>query len=255
MTKAEMAFVSSRLLGAYANGSDMSRITPETHMQLGTTWTRQLPSHRMFRLHGTPLNDAIVVGVDIANQFRKDHQIDSLNTIFLTDGVSHGLDTPNGSVWLSHKDLLEIRSPNTGKVYKKRDYIHRSGTETDMLVRMYKDETQSNVINYFLTDHNKNRFLRAIAYSSGQNMHFSEETEMWKGVKKDLFAKVSNPIAFDEIYILSDKSMERPADAMASLPKDNADRTKAKVRTAFKKTQHGSQVSRKLLSDLVERVA
>ena len=252
MTKAEMAFVSSRLIGAYATYKDMSNISAETHMQLGTTWTRRLTSHPMFRLHGTPLNDALVVGIEIAKQFRKDYQIDSLNTIFLTDGVSHGLDTKDGSVWIGIHDLLEIKSPHTGKVYKKRDYIHRAGTETDMLVRMYKDETHSNVINYFLSDHNKTRFLRAIDYSSGSKMQYTEEADIWKDVKKHFFAKVSSPIAFDEVYILSEKSMELPVDAMAKLPQE---RSKAKIRSAFKKTQHGSQVSRKLLSDLVERVA
>jgi hypothetical protein len=111
-----------------------------------------------FRQCGTPLDDAIAVGVNIANEFRVANNIEVLNTVFLTDGQSSSgpLDW-HGEVWdeelnasttpKSENDAKlaterVLYSKKNGKTYRAEN---RYSTSTSVMMEYYKEHTQSNV--------------------------------------------------------------------------------------------------------------
>jgi hypothetical protein len=79
-----------------------------------------------------------------------------------------------------------------------------------------------------------------------------DDKEKLKKFRSQGWFKVERPVGYTECYIISDRSLTIVDSTMEDL---RADATKARIRTAFKKSQGGSKSSRKMLSDLVQRVA
>lgn len=180
------------------------------------------------RLTGTPLNESIVAGIEIAKRFRKEYRLDVLNTIFLTDGVG-------GNPFYCKEYVLN--DPKTGKVW--------TGTygNTDTLLRVYKEIVGGNLIGFFLDS--KRSITRDIEYRK----------DVPNGVeifKKNRFVQV--PHKGYDIYYLMDKNVAvyNGSEKMDELPED-ASVTKAI--NAFKKDLGNRNASRPLLNDFSDRIA
>ena len=109
-----------------------------------------------FRQGGTPLDDAIAVGVNIANEFRAANNIEVLSTVILTDGqTSSSPLSYGGEVWVEERDMSGqplnphaeyagqrvLCSKTNGKTYRG---AHRHSSSTQVMMEYYKDHTGSN---------------------------------------------------------------------------------------------------------------
>lgn len=116
-----------------------------------------------FRMLGTPLDDAIALGVNIANDFRAQHGVEILNTVILTDGQTSGSPIdynsqswhaetkkfilpwqalPEGTPFSKRPSFERVLSSKvTGKTYAKKN---RWDSTTSVMMQYYRDHTKSN---------------------------------------------------------------------------------------------------------------
>ena len=86
---------------------------------------------RQFGLGGTPLNEAILGAIQIVPQFKKDNNVQIVNTVFLTDGCGNGMRVPNGG-------YLKIKGDRIG--------VKADGNATNMLTKMLRERTGCNIV-------------------------------------------------------------------------------------------------------------
>ena len=131
---------------------------------------------------------------------------------------------------------------------KKYDY--RNVQATDMLLAMYKNATGSNLIGYRISENSR----RSMESDFGNMVGFKDWTvmdDLWKQYSKEGFITM-NAVGYDECYLIR-KSSLMIVDSKIDDELQGA--TKGRLRTAFKKSMVGSKKSRKMLNDLVAKVA
>ena len=257
MSRAQMTFMSKAILVNYLPNSD-HRVKREFAYKHGLVYrnVNWLYQDSIFQLGGTPLNHALVVGMPLAQDFRAAHRIDVLNTILLTDGSSHDLEDVNCDSWSfrygSDRKLVTYTCPLNNKTYKLKNYTARNGIQTDALLAMYKDITGSSIIGYRIESQRTRDLANCYGFLKGHRLGWDVEAELGKEYRKEGWIKVDNAIGYDECFILNAKSLGIEDNKMESL---DSDASKAKIRGAFKKAQGNTKKTRRMLTDLCERVA
>jgi len=211
-----------------------------------------------FYLGGTPLDDAIMAGVQIHKEFQKSNRLDIVNTVFLTDGDSHPIEckvrsefrscgySENCALWnLGIKyNIIKFIDPVTKKQYRVQG---RNGY-TKSLLELFKDHTGSNAIGYRILPTNK-RSMAGDLRDAGCTME--QIIEIQNDLKKKKFATVPNCGYSKFFAIAGGKNLETSNGAI-----EVADDAKVgQIRTAFKKANAGRKNSRVLLSQFIELVA
>ena len=259
MTRAEMTYMSQALLTAYFNigRRDHNRVW-EFALKHGLSGSEvhRIHSDRLLNLGGTPLNHALVLGMPVANAFRAAHRIDVLNTILLTDGASHDLESCGLSAYHfrygNKDDLITITCPINNKTYKYKTFPSRNSTMTDPLLEMYKEVTGSTVIGYRIESNRTRDLIHTHTQLKGIRLGYDAEQALTKEYRREGWIKIENAIGYDECFILNAKHLGIEDNKMDDL---EADASKAKIRGAFKKAQGNTKKSRKMLTDLCARVA
>ena len=252
-----MTFMSKAMLSNYLSGMHKNKKW-EMAKKLNVSYREinWLYQDKIFCLGGTPLNHALVLGMLIAQDFRAAHRIDVLNTILLTDGSSHELETHHCESWSfrhgSDKKLITYTCPINNKTYKLRNYPSRNGFQTDLLLQMYKDVTGSSLIGYRIESQKSRDLFHCYTILKGVRLSYSAEADYAKQYRTDGWVKVDNAIGYDECFILNAKALGIEDNKMENL---DSDASKAKIRGAFKKAQGNTKKSRRMLTDLMERVA
>jgi hypothetical protein len=209
-----------------------------------------------FRLGGTPMDEAIAIGTPLAIAFRKQHQLDVLNTFFLTDGMSHEMDAVGHQYSPVRSNLyrdgyVTITCPLTNRTFRgNKKYDYRNVQATDMLLAMYKNATGSNVIGYRIAENSR----RHMESDYGSMVGFKDWTvmdDLWHQYSKEGFITMP-AVGYDECYLIR-KSSLMIVDSKIDDTLQGA--TKSRLRTAFRKSMVGSKKSRKMLNDLVAKVA
>jgi hypothetical protein len=260
--KPDMILIAKALLAEYCRNVSKKRMN-ELANSIGfindrTIWNcaRRYQSLDAFRLGGTPMDEAIAIGTPLAIAFRKQHQLDVLNTFFLTDGMSHemnavGMHYSPVRSGLYGGGYVTITCPLTNRTFRgNKKYDYRNVQATDMLLAMYKNATGSNVIGYRISENSR----RSMESDFGNMVGFKDWTvmdELWKQYSKEGFINM-NAVGYDECYLIR-KSSLMIVDSKIDDSLQGA--TKGKLRTAFKKSMIGSKKSRKMLNDLVAKVA
>jgi hypothetical protein len=257
MSRAQLTFMSKALLSNYIRNRSKKEkwnfVTKHNIRYSDVNWVYTDP---ILNLGGTPLNHALTVGTPLARDFRASNRIDILNTILLTDGMSHdlesfGVDSYN-SRFVSDKKLITYTCPLNKKTYKLRIYPSRLGLQTDALMQMYKDVTGSSIIGYRIESNKTRDLVHCYSQLKGTRLGSDAEDELAKQYRSDGWVKVDNAIGYDECFILNSKSMAIEDNKMDDLA---SDASKAKIRGAFKKAQGNTKKSRRMLTDLMERVS
>jgi len=211
-----------------------------------------------FYLGGTPLDDAIMAGVQIHKEFQKSNRLDIVNTVFLTDGDSHPIEckvrsdfrtcgySENVAAWnlgLKH-NIVKFIDPVTKKQYRLQG---RNGY-TKALLELFRDHTGSNAIGYRILPQNK-RSLMSDLRSAG--LSFDQVSKLNEDLKKNKFTTIPN-CGYDKFFaIQGGKNLETSNGAI-----EVADDAKVgAIRTAFKKANANRKTSRVLLSQFIEMVA
>ena len=217
------------------------RLFIQVHMQ------RSLYGPSFIELGGTPLNSTIAIAPEIINKFKKDNKVQIVNTIFLTDGVSHSIPT-------SYYD--SERNEFLGGYYREKDmYLKKYNillsysaiTQTSTLLSVLKLKTNSNVLGFFLT--NNNNFIYDLRMSESYNM----DCKLKKDFRKNKYLIMKNFKGYNEFYIIkTDKDFR--VDGGDEMEIDPT-KTATGIKNQFMKYSKGKKEKRIILSKFIEQVA
>lgn len=265
MTKSEMATMSKYLLASYLKYATYGR-KPKVSINKLRNYDENIGGDlvrhaglRYFELGGTPLNHAIVNGIPLARDFRKTYRIDILNTFFLTDGASANFYwSTNPSAESSWDRYESIRSTRNSYYYitnpwtgKRHSFRGGQKTETEMLMDAYKDATGSNMIGYFIIPQTRRELDWAMRqYGSGTDWYSSDD--QWKSFRTDGYLTFDAK-AYDEFFTLSSKSLQTSDDGFGDI--EAGSMSKAQVKRAFAKSKVTGRNTRKMVGDLMKKVA
>jgi len=152
-----------------------------------------------FRQGGTPLDDAMAIGINIANEFREKHSIEVLSTVVLTDGQTsssplmhqceawneeRGFTTTNLD---AHDEDAIVRrvlySKVTGKTYRARN--NYEGT-TSTMMEYYKDHTGSNTTCIQIVPQNRKDVSYFVGWATGStDINAHQRAEITERIMKE----------------------------------------------------------------------
>jgi hypothetical protein len=180
--------------------------------------------HHGFNMGATPLNATLVVGLEIAKQFRKANRIEVLNTIILTDGEA----TDYATYWKTVDDTGRLReSSNWGSrepvILKygstvtpmyKTGWAHPNAILTATLIDLYKEVTGSKVINYHLIAKWNKRNLeecKSLFTINHDGDHYTQWDQIMSNRSTGLL-EVKDTVGFDVRYIINGSDLSVDAE-------------------------------------------
>ena len=167
--------------------------------------------------------------------FKKNNNVQIVNTVFLTDGSSNGMHVP-------YNGTLKIKGDRIGVQVNQQN-------ATNLLTKMLKDRTGSNVVNFFLANWSPTKFSRGAYY------YFRDEDKMLAGLetwKSDNYAISSNDSqGWDEQYLIRTVKVDN-TDAMDNVQDSD---TMTKKKNAFLKSMKGRNTSRVVLNRFIDLIA
>ena len=171
--------------------------------------------HNGFSLGSTPLNATLVVGLEIAKQFRKANRIEVLNTIILTDGEA----TDYATYWRTSETSDALRESSnwggTSPVVLKygstvtpmysTGWAHRNTILSATLIDLYKEATGSKVINYHLIAKWNKRNIEECKslFTVNHKGDFYTEWDQIMTNRSSGLLEVKDPVGFDVRYIIN----------------------------------------------------
>ncbi len=215
----------------------------------------------LYSLGGTPLNDAIVVLMDFLPKYKKAAGVQKINTIFLTDGASNqmvGVKDTNGEsdFYQGFKNDNLLIDPVTNKKYPF------SGRDiTGILLKALKGRVPGmNVVGFFLAGSGRKgavsrhtwRYILQDRNSFSTHVDFGAVDRAMAEMRKNKVVVLESN-GYDQYYILPGGG--GLAIENEGLADDLAGASKAKLKTAFAKSNKGRIQSRVLLNKFVGMVA
>ena len=192
-----------------------------------------IPRH--LHLGGTPLDDAIVLAMDLVPAFRDKNGLQIVHTVFLTDGESHNAE--------NLRDFTHIRRGR--RTYDLKG--DRARNRTANLIEMFRKETGSKAIGMFLT-----RATRSTSYLFPSSWGWEQQEEMMKQFKKENFVNCGEYKGYTEYFILKADTRVKAA---ADINELDADVSFAKLRNTFAKSNTQAITSRTVLNRLAELIS
>lgn len=199
----------------------------------------------------TPLNEAVVASIPLVNRFRKEHNLQIVNFITLTDG---GANTTN----YSSEAIREVYSGESlnskvkttyiiqDKVSRKEIYTN-DNVKTAELLDILKTRTGANVLGFYIFEFGWKSAEQEFVYRMPVNRQKGAKAQ-WEG---DKFLAI-NSNGYDEYYILNFKDIRYKR----MIPKEiNDTMTKKKIEKAFMENVKASTVNRVLLRQFAEKIA
>ena len=228
--------------------------------------------NRHFSLGSTPLNSCIIVGKQVAKEFRKKYNVEILSTIFLTDGGA----TDN----LNHASSFDYKgepcASRSRSVYDERiaikdgsattvldakvDKYARHEFATPTLLEWYKQTTGSRMINFHIVDGKKNHFWNEWTKNvwmdgDDPDNHYYPSHEWssneWKDCLKNKFMMVEDKYGFDQRFLIKGADDLKIEDKELSVKSNK----KGDLMRGFRAFNKGKTSQRLFLNKIIELVA
>ena len=273
-----------RMASYYDQAYGYKRIRWEDRDKMG----QEIPVADNFTLYSTPLNQSIVVAMDLVPKFKKDNGLQKVHTVFLTDGYSNSLDrkyvyrdehTDRYGDFIeegigvesfydgfSYKDNVDtiLTDPVTKKVWKAKyigdDYNRATkfeySNQTPVLLEFLKNRVPGmNVVNFFIAGKNRKGNISKSDIEAIFDISWND-TEKLKAIQKELRTKnvaVITDQAWTEMYVLPggqklDTSTEDLSDVQVGAKK-------SELKKAFGKMSSGRKNQRPLLNKFIGMIA
>ena len=219
-------------------------------------WTKQ--SYCLYsippklQLSGTPLNESLITLHQILPLFQKEHNLQKVQCVVLTDGEAGQLNyyrevrrDYGNYMGTSHVgDNCYLRDRQTGNVYK----INNNGISSfsDLLLHNLRDKFPT--VNFIgmrlLEGHSVNYFIRS--YTGYCGKEYDDAIKRWKNEKS--FALTSS--GYHIYFGLSVNALNANTEFEVE-----EDATKAKIKSAFAKSLSAKKMNKRILGEFVELVA
>ena len=216
-----------------------------------------------YSLGSTPLNESILAAPYIFKKFKQQHNVEKVNTVFLTDGESNHIafgvnvihkDDPDRN-YVRHRSLaynhydsvICLKDSKTGytdiNISKNSNWNTRGYDMTAALLRYYKWVTRSNVIGFRLSTNNDLKYIiRAV------NNPLNSYRRDWKNNKYFIL----DSLGYDEMYVLESSGDFNGEKAVINATSSD---TKNKIRNQFRKYMKTKMFNKIILSKFVDQVA
>jgi len=205
-------------------------------------------------LSGTPLNETIVALHQILPQFQKQHKLEKVNCVILTDGEGSPL-TYHKSIqrgweeepYMGNQYINEgcfLRNRKTGKTYQMTDNWYQF---TPILLRDISDTFPNvNFIGIRVMDtRDVGRFLRM----NDLDCNTEEYKEKMRYYKRTKSVAIEN-VGYKVYFGMSSKTLSSSSDFEVE-----DDATKAQIKKAFTKSLTAKKMNKQILSRFVELIA
>jgi len=193
---------------------------------------------RDFQMGCTPLNEAVISAIQMVPAFQAKHNIQIVNTVFLSDGDGHGMGAHRGY----SGDKSFVHDPKTRKDYEVTRNVY-SG-ETDIYLQILQDRTGTNIIGIRL---HEGKNIRTLQYRYFENQDMTEISKSWK---KHNFTTVEGQ-GYDKLFIVRG-NLKVETNVLEELA-DDASYTKLK--NAFMKGANSAKSSRVIATQLIDIIA
>ena len=219
----------------------------------------------ILNMGGTPLNDAIIVTMDLVEKFKKNAGVQKIHTIFLTDGASNRIQGKYDSIFDEKNNVHNDTTVSFGGYYREETIItdpvnNKKYTVTDMtntLLRVLKGRIDGmNVVGFFIAGTGRSGRIdkNAISWVTNIPSYSDEMKVILKKVNKEKFYAVTGDVTgYDEYYLLPGGSSLEVENA--GLDDALVGASKAKLKSAFGKSMKGKVSSRVLLNRFIKLVA
>lgn len=203
-------------------------------------------------LNGTPLNEAIIASIDIANDFRRQYKLEVLTTMFVTDGESNNqhlmvYEMQNEkmspiSIYNQVPRFCNYRVNLTDRKTKKSITISRNENLTTSLAELAKNATGANFVGFFIGSAGTTlgRVVNEVAESLGKDKPADAEKAE---ARKNKFFVFQN-VGFDSFFVVPG-GVELQANN-ATIEADSS-ANKAQLKKAFSNALSSRATSRQFL--------
>ena len=220
-----------------------------------------------YQLHGTPLDVSLMGASSLHGMFLKQHRVDIVNTIVLTDGDSHNAPVKtvetstdyDGEVrtferssglndlfgW-RFKGQVNVIDPVTKKRYPLTMETNRIEV-TDMFLKIYRERTGSTTIGFRILPTQINRIRRELYYLP----YDTDYSELSKAMRNDKYCVIPSN-GYDKYFGIGGGNDLKTANGAFEV---SDDATTAQLRNAFKKASKNKVNSRALLNEFIREVA
>ena len=186
-------------------------------------------------LGSTPLVDTILLARSIADAFRKNHKVEILNTVFLTDGDGDrtGLEIKgvNHASYESQTKHLVIEDPITKLTMRTpcNRYTSSQLRLQKILLEMYSKVTGSRLTNFFLVDGKFKRQCKdAFGYGLGAFDAITGFEPAWKSYQKEKVFFLENNGGYNSRFLVpGGRNLQTKEDTIQTTAYDKKSLTKA----------------------------
>ena len=209
---------------------------------------------RLFAMGGTPLNEAVISAMKIVPEFQKKYKLQVVNTVFLTDGEGHRLDSVydenlwgrRGSSEYSYGkgQTLIVRDPITKHQSVVEDYSPTKNTAA--FIKLLKARTNCNILGFYVLSGREFGRAAYILLPRAANIE-----ELKVKFRKEKSMVITNA-GFDEYYLLRSEGLDVNEDAEFTV-KENA--TTRGLVSAFSKYTKNRLLNRVVLNRFIGMIA
>ena len=219
-----------------------------------------------YYLGSTPLNEALIIMLELVPLFKNKYKIEKMNLITLTDGGGNYGSSYNMMIDPETKVLKENIDRNPGNtdvlIYKKKNhstkgddyYGYRSSALTGTILNLLRTYHKVTTIGFYLIK--RIRRWETDMYFRPQNIKNWDKREEIYHKNRTKFNKeksVSVPQhGYDDYYIVNAKDMKVENTDLDTI---KTDMKPGKIKNLFSKSMKGRITSRVLLNKFIEKVA
>jgi hypothetical protein len=224
-------------------------------LALGNTYSRNYadlyldrPAANAFGLGSTPLEEAILLGRYIAEDFKVRNRVEVLSSVFLTDGDGDCNFETVGPNDHYRKNLAIVDSKTRRTFTQPHDSSgsYRSKSYCKALLDLYRNTTGSRMINFYLLGSYDLKYFLARSTITGV-----ENEAAKKAFKKEGAALLKDINGFDDQFLIkAGASLQVTEDTLTVDSNDKKELTKA-----FKAFQDKKSIGRVILTKMVDAVA
>lgn len=221
-----------------------------------------------FSLNGTPTNQALIALMSLVPQFKKEKNLQVVNTVILTDGDAGDRPLTDQTAYTGYgmgnnvRPLVVIRDPKTRREYKTWREIKNTGgiyysedgsqDQQRLLVSMLRDRTGSKVVNINLVTGS-----RAAAHVIARSVREAAQvTALKKSFTKNGWISIPNGLGFDEeIALNTSNAAETDFDFDAVTVDADTKAGQKELQKAFVKSLESRKGNRPLMARIAELIS